>query len=377
MNLLFVAEYHFANPDFAKLSTELAKKGHDVAVATSLRPFDSISLEQSSSLFQVKPFITLYRIPHSLSFPLSRIYKIVKEKNIQVVHALNDHSTNVATAALVSKIAGVPFVYTIQGPGTRTGHALVDAVVKIYDLTAERWIAKSAEKVILLSKSLASTAKKLRVKESKVTVIPSGIDSERFNPKRPEVMSEELNLREKLNIGDSFVLGFVGRLVPAKGLAFLFSAVKQIQNRHPNPLLLVVGEGPQKNELEAMARDLGIDVVFAGWQPDTRPYYSIMDVFVLPSLFEGLPNVILEAMAMGKPVIATKIGGNPDVLSNGENGFLVAARNSQQIASAIEAMIENEDIKHRMGAANREKTETFFQWSRTVEEVEKVYNQLS
>lgn len=184
-------------------------------------------------------------------------------------------------------------------------------------------------------------------------------------------------LRQRFNVRGHFVAGFVGRLVQAKGLTYLFSATKELQKKHSNVVVLIVGDGPQRTELETMAADLGINVVFAGWQSDPRPFYSMMDVFVLPSFFEGLPNVVLEAMAMNKPVIATKVGGNLDVIANGENGFLVGTRDSHQLASALTTLIENEDVRHRMGKANREKIQTLFQWSRAVEEVEKVYNEIS
>jgi glycosyltransferase involved in cell wall biosynthesis len=309
-----------------------------------------------------------------LSFPLLKLSRLVKKHRIDVIHAINDHSTNVAVASLVSKATGTPFVYTIQGPGTRTGHPLVDTIVATYDLTVERWIANQAHKVVLLSGGLNSTADKLRIKASKVAIIPSGIDSVRFDRDREEVKQKAAQLRNELRIGEKVVIGFAGRLVPAKGLTHLFSAIGQIEEPNSEMVLLIVGEGAQRSELETLARNLKTRVIFAGWQQDMLPFYALMDIFVLPSLFEGLPNVILEAMAMKTAVVATNVGGNPDVLLNGKNGFLVPAKNVSQLASAVATLIKDDVLRTEMGAKNRLKVEEEFQWSRAVSEVEKIYS---
>jgi glycosyltransferase involved in cell wall biosynthesis len=377
MNLLLAAEYYYANPDFVRLGSELVRRNHNVTVATSLRAFDRTPKRNPVEICEIKPFVTIYRLPHLLSFPLLQLGKLVKSKKIDIIHAVNDHSTNVAVASLVSEATGIPLVYTIQGPGTRTGHPLVDTVVATYDLTVERWIAKQAGKVILLSSSLNSTAEKLRVNDSKVTVIPSGIDSVHFDRDRPEVKERAMQLRNELDINGKVVVGFAGRLVPAKGLTYLFSAIKQIEKKHPNIVLLIVGEGAQRGELETLASQLRIRTVFAGWQADMLPFYALMDIFVLPSLFEGLSNVILEAMAMKTAIVATNVGGTPDVLSNGENGFLVPAKNVSRLASALKTLVRDEALRTETGVKNRLKVEREFQWSRAVEKVEKVYSDVT
>lgn len=374
MHVLLVVEYYFANPPFIYLSKELAKRKHNISIVTSFRTVDKGARTETIRIFEVKPFITIYKIPRTISFPLLRIRQIVKKQSIDVIHAPNDGSTNVAAAAIVAKFTYKPFIYTIQGPGTRTGHPLVDTLAHLYDYTVDRWLAREAQKVILLSKSLILKTEKLRIKKSKVVVIPSGVDSKHFDPERYEVKKKASQIRDEFNISDEIVIGYVGRLYPAKGLTYLFHAVKKIQERYPNVVLLIVGDGALRNELEAMARDLNVRSIFAGWQRDTAPYYSTMDIFVLPSLFEGLPNVILEAMAMKIPVIATKVGGNPDILSNGENGFLVPVRNVQQLALALEKLIADDNLRAQMGAINRQKVQDHFLWSKTAENVEKVYS---
>lgn len=375
MNILLVAEYYFANPPLMHLSKELAKRKHHVSVVTSLRTVDSQARTEGVQIFEVKPFATVYKIPRAISLPLLKIQRIIRKESVDVIHSPNDGSTNVAAAALVAKYTCKPFIYTIQGPGTRTGHLLVDTLANLYDYTLDRWLAKEAHKIILLSKSLISRTKKLGIGESKTVVIPSGVDSEHFNPERTEVKEKTRKIKESLGINDEVVVGYVGRLYPAKGLVYLFHAVKAIQESHPNIVLLIIGDGAQRNELEAMARNLKLRCIFTGWQRDTTPYYSLMDIFVLPSLFEGLPNVVLEAMAMKKPVIATNVGGNPDILSNGENGFLVPIRNVPRLASALDKLVADDNLRVHMGAVNRRRVEEQFLWSKTAERVEQVYRE--
>ncbi len=375
MNILHVAEYYFANPDFVRLGNELAKRNHNLSVVTSIRAIDKPEQTKNMKIFETKPYITLYKLPHTLTFPLSAIYNSVERQDVEIMHLLNDLSTNAAFASLISRLTDVPFVYTIQGPGTRLGHHLVDTVITVYHHMVERWIVNRARKIILLSKSLIPAAQELGVEESRMAVVPSGIDSQHFNPERLEVKDKTHFLRRQLKIGDSVVLGYVGRLVPAKGLGVFFSAVKQIQDEHPNIAILIIGDGALRKNLEAMANKLKVRTIFTGWRRDTLPYYALMDIFVLPSFYEGLANVLLEAMAMKKAVVATKVGGNPDVILNGENGFLVPAGDSKQMASALKQLIEDDNLRARIGASNRQKIEKCFSWTTTVERIERVYSE--
>jgi glycosyltransferase involved in cell wall biosynthesis len=370
-----VAEYYFANPDFARLGKELAKRNHHLSIVTSIRPFDKREQVDNVEIFEVHPLVTLYRLPHTLSFIPSLVYKIVKQQGIEVMHLLNDLSTNAAFASLASKLSDVPYVYTIQGPGTKLGHPLVDTVIEAYHQTVERWIVRRAKKVILLSKSLTSTAEELRVEKNRMAVVPSGIDPIYFDPERPDVKERAERLRDELSLGESTVLGYVGRLAPVKGLEVFFSAVSKIQDEYPRLTVLIVGDGAIRKDLEAIAVKLKVKTIFAGWQQDALPYYSLMDIFALPSFSEGLANVLLEAMAMEKAVVATKVGGNPDIVSNGENGFLVPAGDSKRLASALKQLIADSTLRKRIGIQNRRKIEMQFSWTTTVNRIETVYNE--
>jgi len=179
-----------------------------------------------------------------------------------------------------------------------------------------------------------------------------------------------------MGLGDATVIGYLGRLVPVKGLKYLLLAMKELQQEFPNTHLLIVGDGLQKAELERITQTLGIDASFVGWKKDLLPYYETFDIFVLPSLQEGLSHSLLEAMAMKKPVIATNVGGNGDVIRHGKNGFLVPARNPKLLSSSVKKLIDNNSLRKKIGTLNRKTIEKEFSWENTVSQFEDLYRNL-
>lgn len=374
LHILLVANYYFGNPDVVKLSTELTKRKHRISVVTCVRNADKNTHVEGIDIVEIKPLITIHSVGYPLSFPFSKIYKLVRKESVDIIYTLNDLSINTAMAALVSRLTNIPLVYKIQGIGSATNHLLVDALVKVYCRTVERLIMARAKRTILPSKRLMSEAIRYGIKKSSIVIIPFGVNFGYFDPDRPEVKKNAALLRHKLSIDDKIVVGYVGRLVPVKGLAYLISAMKRIQTEFPNVVLLVVGDGPQRRSLETTARDLGVKAIFVGWQSDVLLYYSVMDIFVLPSLFEGLPNVMVEAMAMRKSIVATEVGVNPDLIIDGKNGFLVPVQDSEQIGSALKKLIKNSDLRRSMGLISRQVVRKTFSWEKIIPEFEKVYS---
>jgi glycosyltransferase involved in cell wall biosynthesis len=169
------------------------------------------------------------------------------------------------------------------------------------------------------------------------------------------------------------VLG-LGRLVYKKGYQYLLRAVPYVLSEFEEVRFVIGGAGSVLDELKQLARELGVEnrVCFPGriaWH-DVPAYLSICDVFVAPSIrdhqgnVDGLPTIILEAMAAGKPVVASNIGGIPLVVKDGENGFLVREKDSLQIAEVIKRLLASESLRQRQGAANREKVERELNWAR-------------
>jgi glycosyltransferase involved in cell wall biosynthesis len=201
---------------------------------------------------------------------------------------------------------------------------------------------------------------------SKLTVIHNGVD---LPEKCPADARAELGLRP-----DDFVIGAVGRLYPVKGIQFLVQALAQTRVGH----LVVIGDGPEKSTLELLADRLGVAdrIHWAGQRPDARNLMPAFDLFVQPSLHEGMPNTILEAMATGLPVVATAVGGTPEVVAHGVTGLLVSPKSPHALSEAISVLLDDADLRRRMGKAGRERVAQHFTVGRMVRKTEELYERL-
>jgi glycosyltransferase involved in cell wall biosynthesis len=159
-------------------------------------------------------------------------------------------------------------------------------------------------------------------------------------------------MRRRLRLSDEeFVFGFAGRLSEEKGVHHLIAAAHEVLAERPSARFLIVGDGPRRPELEAAARARGLDrrFDFSGFQGDTSPWYAAMDAFVLPSLTEGTPMALLEAMAHGLPAIASAVGGVPAVIGDRVNGLLVPAGDAGALQAAMLALMNDAALRHSLG----------------------------
>ena len=164
-----------------------------------------------------------------------------------------------------------------------------------------------------------------------------------------------------------------------KGIRYLIEAVADLRQTVPTARLLVVGDGPFKQSLMNLVQKLGLDeqVIFTGYRRDIPQMMNTMDVFVLPSLREDLPLSLIEAMAMRKPVVATSVGGIPEVVVDGETGILVPPMDSTALAKAIARILLNKQIASRMGLAGRQRVENQFSADAVVARTQQIYNRLT
>lgn len=192
---------------------------------------------------------------------------------------------------------------------------------------------------------------RFRVPESGIENIGVGTDIARIEAAEPAHA-----LRENLGLPGRRVVGIVAKLSPVKGHRHFLEAAAFVAKAHDDVSFLIVGDGPERERLEWAAADLGLaeKVHFVGVRDDVPSLMKMMDVFVLSSVSEGSPNVVLEAMAAGVPVVATKVGGVPELVSSGVNGLLVEPRDAADLARAVRKLLENPDAAGAMGKAGRE-----------------------
>jgi len=215
-------------------------------------------------------------------------------------------------------------------------------------------------------------------KSNNISVIHSGVDLTCFNRSKMESNPK----RDELAIPpDSLVVGYVGWLIPIKGVTYLVNAMAEVVQRHPNSLLVLVGKGDEKGEEEIKLRErvasLGLAdrVRFLGWRPDVDEIMSCFDIFVLPSLNEGMGRVLVEAMSAGLPIVASRVGGIPDLVTHGENGLLVPPANAGALEQAISDLLSDKARRKHMGEIGKKMCRPY-SVEAMVEKIDDLYSRL-
>ncbi len=213
--------------------------------------------------------------------------------------------------------------------------------------------------------------KHVKSASGRLAVLPNGVDTDRFRN-----LPAQRTARRKLGLPlDARIIGSVGRHDPVKDYGCLLRAFVRVYDAHSDAHLVLVGDGPQNSALRSAAWDLQIHdrVHFVGWSDDLPLALTTFDVFVLPSLSEGMSNALLEAMAAGLPCVATDVGGNRDVIEDGVSGVLVPSRSPERLAEALEGLIESETLRNLFGAAAQARARALFSLDAMVARYEDLY----
>jgi glycosyltransferase involved in cell wall biosynthesis len=239
---------------------------------------------------------------------------------------------------------------------------------------ADTVLAPHTDLAIAVSKSTAEFTIRARLMPAERTrVVYLGAPLDEFA--RPRTPAEIAEARAALGIRpDTIAVGTVTRLMPAKGNEFLIAAVPEIVRRHPRVRVFIAGEGELQRALQEQARALGLGdrLIFAGFQRDVAAVLSAFDLLVFPSLWEGTPLTVFEALAMGKPIVATDADGLMDVLRDGRDALVVPRRDAARIATAVCTLIEEPELAARLSAGARE-TGTHYDIQAFVRKMEQLY----
>jgi sugar transferase (PEP-CTERM/EpsH1 system associated) len=214
-----------------------------------------------------------------------------------------------------------------------------------------RLFSPRIRKFTTVSEDLANwLSGEIGISKEKVVLIRNGVDTERYHPHR------DLELRKELGIGqDEFVIGTIGRLDPVKNHAGLLSAYATVAKKGRGIRLVIVGDGPEKKNLENAIRTLdAVTPILTGYRSDIERFYGLFDVFVLNSFAEGMSNTLLEAMSCALPVICTEAGANPELVGDGDRGRLVPAANSEALVAALQEYIGFPERRTAHGRAAHE-----------------------
>ena len=293
-------------------------------------------------------------------------------------HIVHTHTSKAGILGrLAAWLARVPIVIHTPHGHVFYGH-FGKSLSKIF-LQMEKLLGRITHHQIALTPEECNDYVNLRVSQpSNTSVIHSGIELHRYS----EGARQRNKKRKELGISpDSLVVGYVGWLIPIKGVTYLVNAMAEVIQRHPNGLLLLVGKGDEKGEeevkLSKQVKNLGIldNVRFLGWRPDVNEIMGCFDIFVLPSLNEGMGRVLVEAMSAGLPIVASRVGGIPDLVKDGENGLLVPPADAGALEQAISDLLSDNSRKKHMGETGKKMCRPY-SIEAMVEKIDDLYSRL-
>jgi glycosyltransferase involved in cell wall biosynthesis len=259
-------------------------------------------------------------------------------------------------------------------PVVVTAEMAVDLWKSPRELAIDRWLARSTDRIVGNSQAVVDFYQQVGIPAERLTLIRSGIGAEEPPPVDRAAVRASFGWP-----ADAPLLLFAGRLAPQKGVDDLIAAIDLVQYNVPQLRVLIVGDGPMRSRLEstAAAFRLGGMVRFAGHRDDVPQLLAAADMLVLPSLYEGLPNVVLEAMRFSKPVVATAAPGTTEVVAAGQTGLLVPVHDPPALAQAVRTLVEDPELARRLGAAGRARVESEFRAETMIDAYASLYEELA
>jgi glycosyltransferase involved in cell wall biosynthesis len=313
--------------------------------------------------------------PFNDPFAVARMVKLIRDVRPHILHTHTAKAGAVGrTAALLAGDARPPIVVH-----TYHGHVLrgyFDPARTQFFRETERLLALKTTRLIAVGPEVQDDLVRLGVAPpEKFVVIRLGIDLAH----RVANGAERAEFRRLFGIPDDrFVVGWIGRMTQIKRIGDVLAAFRGLLDRGVDATLCLVGDGPDREEAEVWARELGIarQTLFVGYQRDVAPYYSLFDTFLLTSANEGTPVVAIESLAAQRPVVSTRVGGVPDVVDDGEDGFLVEVGDADGLAERLERLARDPDLRQRFGETGRERVLPRYAVPRLVDDVDALYREL-
>jgi|GEM_PF-150881 len=304
---------------------------------------------------------------HSLNiYTLVRLGYILRKNKVDILHT-HGIATGLIYGVLAGKLTGVPYI--INGE-----HGTIYADNKV-QIIAQRFLFMFVDKIVAMSKNLKNDLiSTFGLSDKKITVVYNGLDIERFKPNMK--LGEQGRREIGINDGEK-VIGSVGRLIHGKDYKTFLLAAKLLLLNNPLLRFVIVGNGSVRKDLEIFTEELGIEknVIFTGERFDIPKMLNLMDFYVSTSLDEGLSNTILEALAAGKPIIATNVGGTPEIIKDGINGFLIQPKDEKRLSHIILELLSNKELFTDISAAACQSVRDNFSLSRMVTNYEDLYKE--
>lgn len=350
------------------LSRELIKKGHKVTIITR-GGWNKTQREviEGIEVFKVR-FIPLYPYYiHLHGIFLNKIFRSL-ESAIDIVHVHTPLSPFIKTSLPLITTIHTPMLTDTRSIEVKDFRSMMEKLMgRFVSYPVELKLLKRADIITTVANSVAQELKEYNIDPEDVNVIGNGVDEKIFIP-------------AKNKGGDRYIL-FTGRLAYRKGLFDLIECAKYICKKYDDVNFIIVGDGMLRNTLQMEVRNSGLEkrIIFKGRVPKTEliNFYQNAMMHVIPSHYEGLPTVLLEAMSCGLPVVATAVSGNLDVIENGKNGLLIPPKSPEEMANAISILLEDSSRRRELGRAARTTIEEKFTWDIVSNRMIQCYDSLS
>ncbi len=333
----------------ASIAGTLDRDKYEVTFASGLQDFCKDIKDEWNIDVTIIPNLVREINPLKDLIALIRLYFFIKKNRFDIVHTYTSKAGILGRVA--AKLAGVPII--LHSPRGSIFHSVYYGPKARFLLRRlENFAASFTDKIITCSEDEKKDYLENRIgTRDKYITIYSGLKEDDF------LKSYDGNSkRRELGISDDAILiGSVARLAPEKGHIFCLEAFRMLADKFPKVILLVVGGGPLRRDVEAKIDGLGLNnnVVMTGHRGDVLEIFASLDISLHTSMWEGLPRTIIEAMFMGKPIIATKVGGIPELIEDGITGILIQPNDKEALVSAVATLINDKSLAKRFGDTAR------------------------
>ena len=352
---------------------------HGLSLESNMSIMEEEAISLDMSLVEGKG-VRLFALPslvRRLSFKndllaFISIYRLIKRIKPHIVHT---HTSKAGfLGRLAAYLARVPII--IHTPHGHVFHSYYGPVMTKIFIVAERILSLTTDRIT----ALTNRERDEHIEEGiasikKYVIIHSGVPLDRLMNVYIDVEAGKKKLGIPLN---SNVIGVVGRLVPIKGHEYLVAAAKGIIKEFDNTVFVFVGDGYLESRLQRQAESIGVrdNIVFTGWRKDAVEIIALFDVLVVPSLNEGMGKVLVEGMALGKPIVASSVGGITDLVNNGDNGLLVPPRDHDALEEAVLKLIRNKNLARELGENGKANVYPEYDLFVMVRQIENLYESL-
>jgi glycosyltransferase involved in cell wall biosynthesis len=356
---------------------ELVKRGNEIRVI-SVKWSTQLSYEyyiDALQVYRLKPIFTFNKI----RYPIPNLITLTKK-----IRKINqDWRPDIVIYSHIAYLITLPPLWLKEIPSLVTtdafpgiswfyGDNIVDFIARLYTKLIVTKVIKASDGIQFLSHKPLQDEKVLKVKFKNAFVCSTGVDTALFKPG-----NDRTDTRIKLGISENEIsILYVGRLDLVKGVNYLIEATKLILKKYDNVTLFIVGEGSLKQKYETLSNSNTQKIMFLGWRDDIPQLMRMADMFILPSLSEGAPNVIMEASSSGLPVIVSDVGEVPQIVENGVTGIIVKPRDVDSLVSAMDNLIAHPLLMKKMGEAGRNKMLKEYSWDTICKRLENNYKNI-